>query len=189
MPDLACPPSLYILRTAGGFIVVPGCTLEERQRVSPTRTVVATNAAHPEEPDHRYTHLCERWQGSISDAEDLRGALMTENLEWNLAELADGPPTFQISAVRAMTSDQNAKLDAPWGLGWALRGSRVWNAFGDLLPATAFGHAGATGTLAWADPGSKLSCVILTNRPYAIDNGRMLRLMSDIVASSVEPVA
>jgi hypothetical protein len=68
---------------------VPGCTLEERQRVSPTRTVVTTNAAHPEEPDHRYTHLCERWQGSLSDAEDLPGAQMAENLERNLAELAE----------------------------------------------------------------------------------------------------
>src|SRR6185295_18409846 len=45
----------------------------------------------------------------------------------------------------------NAGLDAPWGLGWALRDSLVWNFFGDLASARTFGHVGATGTVAWAD--------------------------------------
>ena len=38
------------------------------------------------------------------------------------------------------------------------------------------GHAGATGTMAWADPETKLLCVILTNRAYSVDDGRLLRL-------------
>ena len=36
------------------------------------------------------------------------------------------------ATVAAMTRDHNGGLDAPWGLGWALRDSRVWNHFGDL---------------------------------------------------------
>jgi len=46
------------------------------------------------------------------------------------------------------------------------------------------GHAGATGTMAWADPDTKLLCVILTNRAYSVDDGRLLRLVSNTVAAS-----
>ena len=85
-----------------------------------------------------------------------------------------------------MTSDQNAEIKAPWGLGWALGRSHAWNAFGDLVSGNTFGHAGATGTMAWADPETQLLCVILTNRPYSVDDGRLLRLVSNIVAASVQ---
>ena len=37
-----------------------------------------------------------------------------------------------------MTSDQNQALQAPWGLGWALGRSKVWNAFGDTVFAFYF---------------------------------------------------
>ena len=80
------------------------------------------------------------------------------------------------------------ELKAPWGLGWALGRSRSWNAFGDLVSGEAFGHAGATGTVAWADPETQVLCVILTNRPYSLDDGRFLRLVSNAVAASVQQV-
>jgi CubicO group peptidase (beta-lactamase class C family) len=88
--------------------------------------------------------------------------------------------------VKAMTSDQNTHLNAPWGLGWALGRSRAWNEFGDLVSASAFGHAGASGTVEWADPETGLICVILTNRPLSVDNGHFLRLVSNAVAASIE---
>jgi CubicO group peptidase (beta-lactamase class C family) len=88
--------------------------------------------------------------------------------------------------VKAMTSDQNKRLDAPWGLGWALARSRAWNEFGDLVSPGAFGHAGASGTVAWADPETQLICVILTNRPLSLDGGRFLRLVSNAAAASAE---
>jgi len=97
-----------------------------------------------------------------------------------------GKRTFSTATVKAMTSDQNTELKAPWGLGWALGRSRAWNAFGDLVSGDAFGHAGATGTLAWADPATQLICVILTNRPYSVDDGRFLRLVSNAVAASAQ---
>jgi len=90
------------------------------------------------------------------------------------------------ATVKEMTSDQNGSLHAPWGLGWALGRSKAWNEFGDLVSPKAFGHAGATGTVAWADPETGLICVVLTNRPLSVDNGRLLRLVSNIVAASVE---
>ena len=97
-----------------------------------------------------------------------------------------GKRVFSPATVIAMTSDQNVELRAPWGLGWALGRSRAWNAFGDLVSGGTFGHAGATGTMAWADPETKLLCVILTNRPYSVDDGRLLRLVSNAVAASVQ---
>jgi CubicO group peptidase (beta-lactamase class C family) len=88
--------------------------------------------------------------------------------------------------VQAMTSDQNQALQAPWGLGWALGRSKAWNAFGDTVSPSTFGHVGATGTVAWADPRTRLMCVVLTNRAYSFDDGKLLRSISSAVAASVE---
>ena len=88
-------------------------------------------------------------------------------------------------AVTAMTSDQNGRHGTPWGIGWALARSRDWNSFGDLVSARTFGHSGASGTVAWADPESGTICVILTSRNFLIDGGRLLRRISNAVAASV----
>jgi CubicO group peptidase (beta-lactamase class C family) len=88
--------------------------------------------------------------------------------------------------VTAMTTDQNGSLNAPWGLGWGLGRSTAWSKFGDLVSPRTFGHSGASGTVAWADPETQLVCVILTSRPSAIDNGRLLRLVSNTVAAAID---
>jgi CubicO group peptidase (beta-lactamase class C family) len=82
-----------------------------------------------------------------------------------------------------MTSDQNRRIHAPWGLGWALGRSLAWNFFGDLVSAETFGHAGATGTVAWADPRTGVICVILTDR--LAQEGSLLRRVSNVVAAAV----
>src|SRR5438034_5533055 len=88
--------------------------------------------------------------------------------------------------VEAMTSDQNRGIGAPWGWGWALKQSKVWNFFGDLASDHTFGHVGATGTVAWVDPERELLCVILTTRPASEDEGLLLRRVSNAVQASVE---
>lgn len=98
----------------------------------------------------------------------------------------NGRRIFSPLTVKAMISDQNIELKAPWGLGWALGRSKVWNAFGDLVSPSTFGHVGATGTMAWADPLTGLICVVLTSRAYDVDDGRLLRSVSNVVAASVE---
>jgi CubicO group peptidase (beta-lactamase class C family) len=87
------------------------------------------------------------------------------------------------AAVRAMTTDQNPGLQAPWGLGWGLAGSRVWNFFGELCSPATFGHVGATGTAAWADPARQLVCVVLTNQMVA--GGSLLRRVANAVSAAV----
>lgn len=92
---------------------------------------------------------------------------------------------FSPAAARAMVSDQNpAHLDAPWGLGWALRDSRVWAFFGEQVSPRTFGHVGATGTVAWADPESGVICVCLTNQ--MVEGGALLRRVANAVAAAVE---
>ncbi len=121
------------------------------------------------------------WGGMHSTTSDLARLLQT----FLDGGIYAGKRIFSAATVSAMTADQNVEIKAPWGLGWALGRSRAWNAFGDLVSGAAFGHAGATGTMAWSDPDSRLVCVILTNRPYSDDDGRLLRLVSNAVAASV----
>ena len=100
-----------------------------------------------------------------------------------LTAMMKGTPVFSPATIREMITDQNAALGAPWGLGWALGRSTAWNFFGDLVSPSTFGHAGATGTVAWADPVSGVTCVILTDR--LVNNGSVLRRVSNAVAASV----
>jgi len=92
---------------------------------------------------------------------------------------------FSPATVEAMTRDQNGSIGKPWGLGWGLATSPVWSYFGELVSHRTFGHSGATGTVAWADPERRMLCVILTTRPSGEDNGRLLRVVSNAVAGSV----
>ena len=60
------------------------------------------------------------------------------------------------------------RLEQGWGLGWAIRrgGGEVsmgTGNFGSLVPEGAFGHSGATGTVAWADPATGTIFVLLTS--------------------------
>lgn len=98
----------------------------------------------------------------------------------------NGTRVFSPATVAAMTRDQNTAIGKPWGLGWGLATSPVWSYFGDLVSPRTFGHSGATGTVAWADPDRRLLCVILTTRPSGEDDGRLLRLVSNVVAASAE---
>ena len=92
---------------------------------------------------------------------------------------------FSPATVAAMTRDRNGHLGAPWGYGWALRDSPVWNYFGDLGTAGAFGHVGITGTVAWADPGRQLVCVLLSTRTAAHQEGFLLKTVSNMVHAAV----
>jgi CubicO group peptidase (beta-lactamase class C family) len=102
------------------------------------------------------------WGGMHSTAEDL-GRFLRHMLGETTGPLR--PLTRramvrdQIPAMPGIPQEQRATRR--WGLGWKL-GSP---GFGDLVSPHTFGHTGATGTLFWADPETRIACVLLTNQP------------------------
>jgi CubicO group peptidase (beta-lactamase class C family) len=102
------------------------------------------------------------------------------------------PPEAPVSVAttqRDVTWDPTSKPRAtvPWGLGWEIRGSAPGDFFGDLAHATTFGHFGASGTIAWADPEKDLAVVLLTNRAWVskwpVQQRRAARLADAIVSA------
>jgi CubicO group peptidase (beta-lactamase class C family) len=98
----------------------------------------------------------------------------------------DGKRILGRATVEAMTTDHNTRIGHAWGLGFGLATSSAWNAFGDLSSERTFGHSGATGTVAWADPQRELLCVILTTRPWRQDRGFLLRRIGNVVQGAIE---
>ena len=123
---------------------------------------------------------------------------------------APGPRLVAPATAQTMTSVQFAPPDAPadlapelrdgsppeiiqprveWGLGWQVKGTKRAHDSGDLTSPATFGHAGATGTFAWADPQADLACVLLTNRArrsgWHTDQQRLARF-NNAVRAAVE---
>jgi len=98
-------------------------------------------------------------------------------------------PAAVAATQRDITWDPTSKPRAsvPWGLGWQVKGDEPGEFFGDLPHATAFGHFGASGTIAWADPDEDLAVVLLTNRAWVskwpVEDRRAARLANAIVAA------
>lgn len=122
------------------------------------------------------------WGGLHATASDLAILLQT----FLNGGVYAGRRLFSSATVEAMTRDQNTDLKAPWGLGWALGDSPVWNHFGELGSPGTFGHVGATGTVAWADSARDLLCVLLTTRSASHEDGLLLNRVSNMVQASVK---
>ncbi|HWQ11445.1 MAG TPA: serine hydrolase domain-containing protein [Roseiflexaceae bacterium] len=69
----------------------------------------------------------------------------------------------------------------PWGLGPEVRGHKTPHWVPPEAGPASFGHSGASGSLAWADPASGLAWVILGAR--TADNGWLLRRSGSISAT------
>ncbi|MBM3957624.1 MAG: serine hydrolase, partial [Gemmatimonadetes bacterium] len=78
------------------------------------------------------------------------------------------------------------RLREGYGLGWRIHrlGESGW--YGAAVPPGAFGHAGATGTLAWADARSEVTFVLLTNGLLEpTEEGPTLQSCSNIAAAAL----
>lgn len=126
--------------------------------------------------------LAHPWGGMHSTVDDL-GIVLQMFLNGGVY---DGKRILGRPTVEAMTTDRNKGLGHAWGLGWGLQTSTAWNAFGDLSSERTFGHSGASGTVAWADPKRELVCVILTSRPWRQDRGFLLRRIGNVVQAAIE---
>jgi CubicO group peptidase (beta-lactamase class C family) len=119
------------------------------------------------------------WGGMHSNGKDLAVLLQTAMN----GGIYDGHRILSFASAQAMQRNQNTHLAAPWGLGWAMADSIVWNRCGELVSSNTFGHTGATGTVAWADPLRELICIVLTNKMS--HEGSLLRRVSNAVSAAV----
>jgi CubicO group peptidase (beta-lactamase class C family) len=113
------------------------------------------------------------WGGMHTTVGDINRLLQTM--------LEKGRPILQPALGESMITNQNAQLNKPWGLGWAVGENELY----DGASARVFGHSGATGTLCWADPDRKLIFVLFTNRPLDNDPGQFLRQVAKAVSDAV----
>jgi beta-lactamase class C len=108
------------------------------------------------------------WGGAHSTVHDL--ATFVE------AFMSPGSVPWEQSTRREMLEIQTGELRPAYGLGWV----REPGAFGRTCSPATFGHYGATGTVAWHDPESHVTCVLLTTRPADISRTRLLLPVSEI---------
>jgi CubicO group peptidase (beta-lactamase class C family) len=130
------------------------------------------------------------WGGMTSTSDDL-GRLAVCML--NQGESPDHQSLINSPVVSLATQNQTChmsgltesdRLHRPWGLGWRFNWPDHATCFSDFVSPEAYGHWGATGTLMWIDPGTKIWCVILTNQPYEVSQTVIQRL-SNRVASVI----
>jgi CubicO group peptidase (beta-lactamase class C family) len=112
------------------------------------------------------------WGGAHSTGPDI-ARLLDSFLE------PDGT-VLKPETARSMIANQTPHLDERRGLGFALGPA----GFGKHCSAETFGHGGSTGTLAWADPATGVTCVILTTLPARVSNALLLRPASDLVSEA-----
>ena len=113
------------------------------------------------------------WGGAHSTASDV-ARMLTMFLK------PDGRILKRETAA-AMITNQTSGLDEPRGIGWMLKPGD----FGSKCSPRTFGHYGATGTVAWADPQTELVCVLLTTKPADQSRSHVLGPVSDAVSASV----
>jgi beta-lactamase class C len=125
------------------------------------------------------------------------------------AGAAPGPQVVSPATARAMTAVQFAPPDAPadlapelrdaaarapalpaveWGIGWEIKGAKRPHRSGELTSPETYGHAGATGTMVWADPRVDVACVLLTNRAlvsgWTSEQPRQARFSNAVMAAA-----
>lgn len=122
--------------------------------------------------------LAAPWGGLLSTASDL-GSFCRHLLQIHAGQAGIVAP----ATLRAMTTNQLEYLPdlpdgvirtTPWGLGWQLNWPGHPRGFGELLPTTAYGHWGATGTMVWLDPSRGVYGVVLTTEPIDLENRRQI---------------
>ncbi len=87
---------------------------------------------------------------------------------------------LQPATAAQMITNQTPGHGEAWGLGWSVQQAN----FGRACSQQTYGHYGATGTIAWADPASGLRCVLLTTRPADSARSGLLGPVSDLVSES-----
>lgn len=160
-----------------------------------SRNVEAKNVHGPESASWNHNSAYWRdfgapWGGVHCTVADVSKVL---HVMLNGGLAADGKRVFEPGTVRLMLSDHTAamptlpesvRLRDGWGLGWRINRMCDSGWFGSAVPAGAFGHYGATGTIAWADPASRVSFVLFTNGTSK-DEWSTLKVCGNVTATAL----
>ncbi len=129
------------------------------------------------------------WGGLFASAEDL-GCFCRLMLRGGTSD--DGQQVLAAAAIESLLQEQTRGLfdlpesvwrKRPWGYGWRFAWPEHTASFGDLVPATAMGHWGATGTIFWLDPEKQIYAVILTATPFEQSRIALKRLSNAVTAA------
>jgi len=105
---------------------------------------------------------------------------------------SSGEKVFEPGTVRMMLTNyitalpnlsEPTRLREGWGFGWKIQRTGSGWMYGSAVPAGAFGHFGATGTVTWADPASGVVFVLLTND--SSEEAAVLKACGNIAATAL----
>lgn len=85
------------------------------------------------------------------------------------------------ATAQSMIVNHNQGLNKPWGIGFAVEPGSFAKGCSDRT----YGHSGATGTLFWADPATKLTFVMLTTLPSNVSQEPLIKPVSNLVSEAV----
>ncbi|MDP1590569.1 MAG: serine hydrolase domain-containing protein [Prosthecobacter sp.] len=118
-----------------------------------------------------WRNLAAPWGGAHSTAADvaafLRGFLHPDG------------KVLREATARLMIQDHTPTLEAHRGIGLMVGPAGL----GKGCSARAFGHSGSTGTLAWADPATDTTFVLLTALPKNVSGSLILYPVSDLISA------
>jgi len=149
--------------------------LEELVRAQTEHAAPESGAGDPTARDWDWNspywrRLAAPWGGAHASAGDVARFL-------EAVARADGH-VLSPGSAREMLRNQTPGLGVRRGLGFALGPE----GFGRGASASSFGHTGSTGTIAWTDPESDTTCVILTSLPRRVSGDRLLVPACDLVS-------
>jgi CubicO group peptidase (beta-lactamase class C family) len=111
------------------------------------------------------------WGGAHSTAADMSTFLRSF--------LQPDGKVLREETARRMIQDHTPTLEAHRGIGFMVGPASL----GKGCSPRAFGHSGSTGTLAWADPATNTTFVLLTALPKNVSGQLILYPVSDLVSA------
>lgn len=137
-------------------------------------------------------NLAAPWGGMFTTVRDLARLMQMFLNGGTLDGVRILSPAAAAEMVRNQTEEMatlspEMRYQQAWGLGWGIaarrQGGAGWSFFGDMTAPQTFGHSGATGTMAWADPSRDLVCILLTTEP-AVNIARLRGSCSNLVSAA-----
>jgi CubicO group peptidase (beta-lactamase class C family) len=130
------------------------------------------------------------WGGMFSTPDDyaVLCQLMLNLGEYNGVRLLSPATIDKITSNRLLDFPdlpEAVRRTKPWGLGWQLNHPATEGTLCDLLPVTAYGHLGATGTLFWIDPQQEAFAIIFTTMERDRAPWRLVHLSNALAATFV----